>query len=252
MSAEHCSKRASPSAVWSRSRLCRRSDYLCSPASLGGPPRQRSTNEFFDPLPLALRLEAELPAPDLRIGMNPARGMVAVPTWFWVEGYDGGALSQSETVVETHEVCHLVSVRDDRGGAAPGLRRSAQHSPGTAPSNATLSPSTCGCCKPLRVDSAIAPGEYAPARMVCPDALGQPYIDPTAHPSPIQHPYRWSSLGQGGPADAYTVRLGITFGAQFRVTLNGNSQGGWRSSRSHPGVIQAHQVQEAQAVLTRP
>src|SRR5262249_39118254 len=103
-----------PSGLLSVPIFCRRDDYLfLPPASLGGLPcASVPRDEHSDPYPLALRMEAELPPPDLRIGMNPARGLVAVPTWFWVEGYDGGTLSQSETVLESHEVCHYVAVRD--------------------------------------------------------------------------------------------------------------------------------------------
>ena len=83
------------------------------------------------------------------------------------------------------------------------------------------------------------------------DALGQPFVD-SRHPSPVQHPYRWSSLGVNGAQDAYTIRLGINFGAQFRVTVNG-STGGWQGLPTRDLSWSAsHRVQEAQAVLTRP
>ena len=85
----------------------------------------------------------------------------------------------------------------------------------------------------------------------CGDALGLPYVD-TAHPSPIRHPYHWSSLGQNGLEDAYTIKLGITFAADFRVTVGG-STGGWQSLPERLLTwTRSHQVQEAQAVLTRP
>src|SRR5205807_8071816 len=94
---------------------CRRDDYMfLPPDALAGLPCASGSipsQEAFDPYPLAVRMAVELPPPDLRIGMNPARGMVAVPTWFWVEGYDGGTLSTSETVLEQHEQCHYVVIR---------------------------------------------------------------------------------------------------------------------------------------------
>ena len=85
----------------------------------------------------------------------------------------------------------------------------------------------------------------------CGGALGTPFVDLT-HPSPIQHPYVWSSLRVNGVADAYTVKLGITFAADYRVSVNGRDQGGWGNLQDRQLTWTAsHQVQEAQAVLTR-
>src|SRR5207249_3468933 len=86
----------------------------------------------------------------------------------------------------------------------------------------------------------------------CGTALGQAFLD-ALHPSPIQHPYLWSSLGINGAADAYTVDLAITFAAQYHVTVDGRDLGGWRDLSSRTlNWAASHQVQEAQAVLTRP
>ena len=86
----------------------------------------------------------------------------------------------------------------------------------------------------------------------CGDALGQPYVD-VFHPSPIQHPYVWSSLGINGALDAYTIRLDITFAAEYQVRVNGQDLGGWRGLPPRTLTwTTSHQVQEAQAVLTRP
>ena len=80
----------------------------------------------------------------------------------------------------------------------------------------------------------------------------QPYTEQRAA-SPIAHVYRLSSLGQGGVADAYTVQLGITFGAEYRFSTNGASASGWQSLGDRGLSWSAsHQVREAQAVLTRP
>jgi len=60
----------------------------------------------------------------------------------------------------------------------------------------------------------------------------------SSHASPIQHPYVWSSLGASGAEDAYRVKLGITFAAQYRVSVNGNGTGGWLSSDfPHPVLV---------------
>ena len=199
-------------------------------------------------------MAAQLPPPDLRIGMNPARGMVNVPTWFWVEGYDGGTLSQSETVVQTQTVCHLVSER------GPG---------GLAVLDADSRPATHQDCvttdTTFVVEVRLYPNHYdwdfgdhhaigfaCSGQGDCPAALGVPYVD-ASHQSPIQHPYGWSSLGVNGSADAYVVTLAINFAADYRVSINGNDQGGWHSLSARELTWTAsHQVQEAQAVLTRP
>ncbi len=179
--------------------FCRRDDYLfLPPTSLGGLPcASIPINDAFDPLPLALKLEAELPPPDLRIAMNPARGLVRLPTWFWVEGYDGGALSQTETVLESHQVCHFVVLRDADGhplldqDGRPRTRRDCtiEHTTFTVDVQLVPSQFSWDFGDTAGRDIACTAGESS-----CADALGQPYLDPT-HPSPIQHPYRWSSPG---------------------------------------------------------
>lgn len=246
-----------PSGIYTIPIYCRRDDYMfLPPDALAGLPCASGSipsQEAFDPRPLAVRMAAELPPPDLRIGMNPAKGMVAVPTWFWVEGYDGGTLSQSETVLESHERCHFVVERD--GDGQPLL-------------DETLRPRTRRECTidstTFVVDVRLWPNHFAwdfgdnhgrdiacRSQGDCGDALGQPYIDPV-HPSPIQHPYRWTSLGVNGLQDAYTIRLGITFAADYRVSIDGRGDG-WQSLPERVLTWTAsHKVQEAQAVLTRP
>jgi len=245
----------SPSGVLVVPIYCRRDDYMfLPPTALGGLPcAQVPSTDHFDPLALAIRMEAELPPPELRIGMNPALGMVAVPTWFWVEGYDGGTLSQSETVVEAHERCQLETARDGRGQAVldadgrPKSRRSCTAETTTFVVDVRLWPSL------FAWDFGDGASRSVPCRDLgnCSAALGLPFVD-SAHESPVKHPYRWSSLGVNGARDAYTINLGITFGAQYRVSVNG-SGAGWQSLPDRDLTWSAsHQVQEAQAVLTRP
>jgi hypothetical protein len=235
--------------------FCRRDDYMLLPAAaLGGLPCVGvPATDRFDPLALAERMEAALPPPDLRIGMNPARGMVAVPTWFWVEGYDGGLLSQSETVLETHERCQFFVTRDARGmpvlgeDGRPTVRRSCTVETTTFVVDVRLWPSR------FVWDFGDGHGSnlVCQGKGDCGGALGQPFID-SAHPSPVQHPYRWSSLGANGAQDAYTINLDVTFGAEFRVTTNGRGAGWQNLDERVLNWTANHQVQEAQAVLTRP
>ena len=90
-----------------------------------------------------------------------------------------------------------------------------------------------------------------PTISACTAGLGRAYTDPRT-PSPIRHAYGWSSLNVNGAADAYTVGLTITFGAQYRFSLNGESMSGWQDLPDRElGWSASHRVQEAQAVLTR-
>src|SRR4030095_87369 len=47
---------------------------------------------------VAVELLHHVPLPELQIRMNPALGLVAVPGWFWVQGYDGQPFGASQTV----------------------------------------------------------------------------------------------------------------------------------------------------------
>jgi hypothetical protein len=196
----------------------------------------------------------QLPPPDLRIGMNPSKGMVNIPTWFWVEGYDGGTLSQSESALQEQKVCRLVSERGPGGLAVLGSDGRPQTRVDCVTTDTTFV-----------VEVRLWPNRFAwdfgdnhgqtfscGGHGDCPDALGVPYVD-AFHQSTVQHPYVWSSLGVNGSADAYTIKLAINFAAEYRVSINGNDQGGWHSLSTRELTWTAnHQVQEAQAVLTRP
>lgn len=210
------------------------------------------STSHFDAHALAAQLAAQVPPPDLRIRMNPEKGMVRIPTWFWVEGYDGGTINSAETVREDDTTCHTVPVRgasglaelDDSG--TPRTRTECHTDTTIFDVEVRLFPTQFAWDfgdKQFRQLSCKGIGD-------CADALGLPFID-SLHDSPIQHPYLLSSLGTNGAADAYTVTLGITFGAEYRWSANGRDQGGWHSLDSRAlAWSAAHQVQEAQAVLT--
>lgn len=225
------------------------------PDALGGIPCiSVPSTTHFDPHALAVQMAAEVPPPDLRIGMNPRKGLVRVPTWFWVEGYDGGTLDAEQTVREDDTTCHTIPLR-----GADGLALlDAQGQPRTR-TDCTTDTTI------FDVEVRLFPTQYdwdfgdsqakaIPCKGIneCQDALGLPYFD-ALRESPIQHLYFRSSLGTNGAADAYTIKLAINFGAEYRVTVNGHDQGGWQSlSERLLTWTAAHQVQEAQAVLVRP
>lgn len=53
-----------------------------------------------DPLLLVAELLDEIPVPDIQIGLNPEVGLVAVPSWFWIDGYDGTPIVQSASLAD--------------------------------------------------------------------------------------------------------------------------------------------------------
>ena len=51
-----------------------------------------------DPVAIALELLNHLPIPDIAIEANPSIGLVALPSWFWIDGYDGSPISSSDAL----------------------------------------------------------------------------------------------------------------------------------------------------------
>src|SRR5690606_37599361 len=52
--------------------------------------------ETVDPFTVAESLLGIVPLPPIAVGANPGTGLVALPSWFWVDGYGGEALTGSE------------------------------------------------------------------------------------------------------------------------------------------------------------
>src|SRR5215831_11184780 len=69
--------------------FCRRDDYAFLPQGANGglPCTSTTSGAAIDPGEVARELFGRLSLPSLRLDMNPRLGLVAVPTWFWVEGY---------------------------------------------------------------------------------------------------------------------------------------------------------------------
>lgn len=55
-------------------------------------------DDGLDPLAVALELLNHLPIPDIVIEANPSTGLVALPSWFWLDGYDGSPISSSDAL----------------------------------------------------------------------------------------------------------------------------------------------------------
>ncbi|MCZ2110114.1 MAG: hypothetical protein LC118_11205 [Dehalococcoidia bacterium] len=54
--------------------------------------------DSVDPVTVALELLNHLPIPDITIAANPSPGLVALPSWFWIDGYDGTAIGSSDSL----------------------------------------------------------------------------------------------------------------------------------------------------------
>jgi hypothetical protein len=236
--------------------FCRRDDYAFLPArAMAGVPCDTATpGNTTDPRQIARAMFDQMDMPSLRIDMNPRVGMVAVPTWFWIEGYDGDVMSLVDNLALSHQECHSEAQHDNHGmlvlddNGVPLTHRVCKTISDTMTVEVRVWPRTFMWNFGDNREQTVQCPEIA----ACPGGIGMPFTDPHT-PSPIAHPYTWSSLGANGDADAYTIRVGITFGAQYRFRINGSSTSGWQGLGDRDFAATAnHQVQEAQAVLTRP
>ena len=172
-----------------------------------------------DPREVALDALGRQPLPNAQIRMNPALGLVAMPGWFWVEGYDGSSFGTSRTVDVPPEV----------GSDVPTS---------VVPANDPRRQGTSFTVEvrlwPTRYEWSFGDGASQLS-----SSLGQPY---PAH-SQIQHSYEYSSLQF---PDGFPVSLTIDFGAEFRV--NGGAPQPLPSIRRTYAA--GYRVQEVQPVLT--
>lgn len=51
-----------------------------------------------DPAALAASVLGTVPLPPIAVGASPGVGLVALPSWFWIDGYDGSTLRGSRTL----------------------------------------------------------------------------------------------------------------------------------------------------------
>lgn len=59
---------------------------------------QTDFGDAVDPASLARTLLEQVPMPPIRLAVNPATGLVALRSWFWVEGYDGAPIRHAATL----------------------------------------------------------------------------------------------------------------------------------------------------------
>jgi len=161
----------------------------------------------------------DVPMPSVKVRMNPDLGLVAVPTWFWIEGYDGREFGVSRRINIPAEIGDDVPVDD-----VP------RDDPRRRPTSVTIVVTV----RPSRYEWSFGDGTTVVSR-----SLGKPY--PQA--SDVKHTYEHSSLRS--PSD-FAVGLTIEFAAEYRV--NGGAP------QAVPPIRQTYEssyrVQEIQPVLT--
>jgi len=182
--------------------------------------RDASGDGGVDPYAVALYLRDHVPLPNVQVRANPGLGMVAVPGWFWVEGYDGGAFGASRTV----------NIPPDVGPEVPVTVVSA-NDPRRQGTSFTVS---------VNLRTTSYGWTFGDGAALVTTSLGKPY--PRA--SDIRHTYGQSSLRfpRGFP-----VEVATTFAAAYRV--DGGPERGLQPithvySASYP-------VQESQSILMR-
>ena len=174
----------------------------------------------LDPYSVAIDVLARIPLPDIKLRMNPTLGLVALPSWYWAEGYDGGVFGDTRTVAIPPAV-----------GAEVPLELVPADDPRRRGTSFTVEVRVWGS----RYEWSFGDGSGQTTR-----SLGKPY----PAESDIRHTYQHSSLRY--PA-GFPVRMTAEFAAEFSV------DGG--APQSLPSVRRTYEstfrVQEIQPVLLR-
>jgi hypothetical protein len=186
-------------------------------APAGGEPA--NSGVVLDPREVALETLDRVPFPDIHIRMNPSLGLVAMPGWFWVEGYDGRPFGLSRTVAVPPAV----------GPDVPVILVPADD-PRRRGSSYTVD---------VRVWASRYDWNFGDGASLVVQSLGRPY----PAESDIKHTYQFSSLRFPG---GFPVRLTVEYAAEYRV--NGGAP------QPLPPVRRTYEagyrVQEVQPVLT--
>jgi hypothetical protein len=188
----------------------------------GGPARgggSGSSDIAIAPREIALEVLQQVPLPAAAINMNPRVALVALPTYFWIEGYDGRPLVNSRTVELPAEI----------GAEVPTTAF-----PAGDPRRRGQSLTVEVRVWPVRYSWSFGDGATAVTQ-----SLGQRY----PAESEVRHTYERSSLGFSG---GYPIRLTVDFAAEFRVN-GGPPQPLAAAQRTYDAALR---VQEVQTVLT--
>ncbi|MHB1162569.1 MAG: hypothetical protein ACYC3V_19880, partial [Chloroflexota bacterium] len=197
-------------------------NVVIGPAPANSPPPDTlvsGNGGSTDPREVALDALGHVPLPNIQLRMNPALGLVAMPGWFWVEGYDGSSFGTSRTVNIPPEV-------------GPEVPTS------VVPANDSRRQG-----RSFTVDVRIWPTRYewssGDGANLVNLSLGKAY----PAQSDIQHTYEYTSLRF---PSGFPVWLTVDFAAEFRVN-GGAPQGLPAIRRTYASV---YRVQEVQPVLT--
>ena len=196
------------------------------PVQFGAPPANQAipgpppagNGSSTDPYQVALSLLDHVPLPDIQIKENPALGLVNLPGWFWVEGYDGKPFGDSRTVTIPPAV-----------GPDVPFTQVPKNDPRRQPTSFTVS---------VKVWPTSYQWSFGDGTSLDSQSIGQAY----PAQSDIQHTYEYSSLKT---ANGFPIRLTVVFAAEFQVN-GGGSQGLPPISHDYTA---AYPVQEAQALL---
>lgn len=175
----------------------------------------------IDPWSVARSAESEAPLPRISLKVNPDPGRVALSSWFWLEGYNGGVITWSKTEHASHTECRLNEGVPECHSVDDSVTVNLQATP-------RLYEWTFGD----DVDN------YA--RFDDAQGLGRAYTDPNT-PSPVAHAYHMSSLKylkDGG----YPIELRVTWATAFSVN-GGGSQGLPDVSQTYTARYPVRQIQ---------
>lgn len=138
----------------------------------------------LDPYGVALDILAHIPLPDIAIKVNPALGLVNLPGWFWIEGYDGQTFGESRTIV------------------IPPANPADPNDRGTS------------FTVEVRVWASRYAWDFGDGKGVVKTSRGRRFPEE----SDIQHTYQRSSLAY---PTGFPVRLTVEYAAEFRVNGGG-------------------------------
>jgi len=183
----------------------------------GDPPAGNGSST--DPFQVALSLLDHVPLPNIRLKENPGLGLVNLPGWFWIAGYNGKPFGASQTVTIPPAV-----------GANVPFSQVPANDPRRQPTSFTVS---------VRIWPNSYQWSFGDGAALDTQSIGQAY----PAQSDIQHTYQYSSLHT---AHGFPLQVTVTFSASYQV--NGGAAIGLPAI-SHTYTAN-YPVQEAQSLLT--
>ena len=184
------------------------------PGGSGGP----GSTVVIPPREIAIDILEHVPLPGASVRASPGVGLVALPAWFWVEGYDGRPFGSQRVVDVPAEI-----------GADVPFSVVPAADPRRWPSTLSIE---------VRIWPTRYEWEFGDGSRLTTSSLGRPF----PQESDVRHTYVRSSLGRPG---GYAVRLAIEFASEFSVN-GGPPQPLAATQRTYETV---YGVQEIQSVL---